>query len=90
MDCLQPDGAAMQTPFWEPDSGNHTLIAFGREGEEAEVRVGAALQNFLRKKKEEFWFHVRKKRGTKEGKPAKPAKPQAKPQAKPHPISTPA
>ena len=30
---------AMQTPSWEPDSGNHHIvIAFGREGEEAEVR----------------------------------------------------
>jgi hypothetical protein len=32
--------------------------------------VGAALQNFPREKKEEFGFHVRKKRGTKEGEPA--------------------
>jgi hypothetical protein len=29
---------AMQTPSWEPDSGNHALIAFGWEGEEAEVQ----------------------------------------------------
>ena len=30
---------AMQTPSWEPDSGNHHIvIAFGWEGEEAEVR----------------------------------------------------
>jgi hypothetical protein len=28
----------MHTPSWEPDSGNHMLVAFGREGEEAEVR----------------------------------------------------
>ena len=30
---------AMQTPSWEPDSGNHhVVIAFGREGEVAEVQ----------------------------------------------------
>ena len=30
---------AMQTPSWEPDSGNHhVVIAFGQEGEEAGVR----------------------------------------------------
>ena len=30
---------AMQTPSWEPESGNHhVVIASGGEGEEAEVR----------------------------------------------------
>ena len=36
-------------------------------------KVGAALKNFPeQKKKEEFWFHVHKKRGTKLREPAEP------------------
>ena len=62
---------AMQTPSWEPYTGNHTLIAFGREGEEAEVRGtlgGQASKSETRSlspdQPHQFWTQLNRQIGT--------------------------
>jgi hypothetical protein len=61
---------AMQTPSWEPDSGNHTLIAFGREGEEAEVpgtfggRASKSETRFLSPDQPQFRTQLNRQIGT--------------------------